>query len=130
MGQVAPTDAAWAAGFFDGEGCTTGVNRPGGKIARVSIGQVDPRVLLKFQEIFKCGYVRGPYKRKKVKHSKHSPIYNYNISCYQDIVFVLRCLWPYLSQVKKKQALKYVPALRKKASYRNGIETHNNIMAI
>jgi hypothetical protein len=47
---VSDVEVAWAAGFFDGEGCV-GVNRVGGSLSlQMSVGQKNPNTLMTFQE--------------------------------------------------------------------------------
>jgi len=86
------TDRAWAAGFFDGEGCCnfSSSNR------RLYMGQKDRRVLDKFQGIV-GGKVYGPFKTGNV--------YQYYLGG-EKAQEALLLMWPYLSEIKRKQALK------------------------
>jgi hypothetical protein len=55
-------ELAWAAGFFEGDGSACVRHQRGGTYARASAGQMDRRVLDRFQRIVGIGKVYGPYK--------------------------------------------------------------------
>jgi hypothetical protein len=59
-------DRAWAAGFFDGEGCVTSHKAKPNRRPRVDlqVAQVDRIPLDEFQRIVGCGNVNGPYTPK------------------------------------------------------------------
>ena len=91
-------ELAWAAGFFDGEGCF--VAQPQ-KYAphpylRVIIGQTDREVLDRFQKAVGIGGVCGPIK------TKHKPMFSYYAASNNAIVAMNRIL-PWLSSVKRNQ---------------------------
>ena len=52
-------DLAWAAGFFDGEGCTSGGTNV--RCPVIIIGQVHREVLEKFLMVLGVGTIYGPY---------------------------------------------------------------------
>jgi hypothetical protein len=88
-------ELAWAAGFFDGEGCTS--TDKWDRI-RITIGQKDRRVLGRFAAAVGAGKVYGPYRRPGefffyVVNRAESPE-------------VIRKLWPFLSDLKREQARK------------------------
>lgn len=87
-------EVIWAAGFFDGEGCTSVRRRPDGRIdLRIDVGQKDRRPLERFSNAL-GGRVVGPY-----HHGMHRVLYN------GDSAFgMLLLLWPYLCDPKKEQA--------------------------
>lgn len=68
MGRYGLVDFAWAAGFWDGEGCVSLTHRSygGNKIPRIVVqaAQVDREVLDKFCDIVGFGNVLGPYTQK------------------------------------------------------------------
>jgi hypothetical protein len=107
---VEASELAWAAGFFDGEGCTSVTScRPKKRALnqdrpmrglRASLAQVELEPLLRFHRAVGVGAVRGPYKYGTNKH----PYFQWNASN-MDVIEVIDRLWPYLSTVKKKQAL-------------------------
>ena len=88
-------DRAWAAGFFDGEGCLhTGQNRS----LNISIKQKEPLLLLRFKEVVGgIGYIRAP--------SPSTPCWNYTVGRAEDVYAVMLVLWPHLGPIKRRQAL-------------------------
>jgi hypothetical protein len=111
---VKMTEAAWAAGFFDGEGSTTCCKHEARKQAiyfRVAcqIDQLHPYVLRRFQRAVGVGKVRGPYGLKKV--------YKWSVCAFSEVIAVLGVLEPYLSPVKQRQ---FKHAIKKMQQYRKG----------
>jgi hypothetical protein len=96
---VSDTDIAWAAGLFDGEGSTSVLKAQRDKYSyiRMSIAQKHPEVLEKFLSIVGVG---------KIYKANTRNIYSWD--CYKqiDVPSVLNMLWPYLSIIKKEQAIK------------------------
>ena len=96
-------ELAWAAGFFDGEGCTS-VHQPRKAIHRwstlkVSLKQNDRRALDRFHAAVRgLGSVNGPY-----EYVGRNPFYVYEVYG-DDADTVLMYLWPYLGDAKKEQA--------------------------
>ena len=113
-------DLAWAAGFFDGEGCTSFNKRVGktGKLGRiviqVSISQNDPEVLYRFQKIFDG---RGKIYFLKKCGNKKNDSYRWNASSHKNVLFVLEHMWPYLGTLKRKQAEKALEAYKEDRKY-------------
>lgn len=96
-------EEAWAAGFFDGEGCVSvrrGRNRRYGNYLRLTITQADRRPLDRFQRTFDLGKVYGP--RKPGPLGK-KPLYYYVLQRLSDVNLVLDLLWPHLSEPKREQ---------------------------
>lgn len=115
------SDYAWAAGIIDGEGCILRHPRKtiksNGKVYRdflfkLSISQASsdgiPEILTRFQTIFKCGVINGPYKNSSILTKK--PMYLYIVRTDQAKA-VIRKLWLYLGDVKRQQAINagYIP---------------------
>lgn len=90
---------AWAAGFFDGEGCTSVLKarRDSYSYIRMNIAQKNLECLEKFKSIVLLG---------KIYKSKTRNIYSWDCYKQEDVSKVLESLWPYLSEVKKIQAIK------------------------
>jgi len=92
---VDKTDIAWAAGFFDGEGCIT---TPGNSVT-ISVSQKVREPLDKFISIFKIGEVR-------LYHHKYRGadygIYTIHLSG-ENALGILQLMLPYLT-VKKEKA--------------------------
>ena len=101
-----PEDLAWAAGFFDGEGCTSyhasRKQKFYPRLRVVQCGEFGELLLRRFQRSVQMGKVYGPYKPIK---DYYLPRWIFQVSGPQ-VREVLRLLWPWLSEVKKRQALK------------------------
>jgi hypothetical protein len=97
MAEVAASDAAWAAGFFDGEGYTGPRRTKKGVYEYVHLGisQKDPEVLEKFKTIMGVGNI---YKMK------NRELHSYDVVKRADVDKVLKIMWPYLGTLKKNQA--------------------------
>ncbi len=98
-------ELAWAAGFFDGEGCTSiqvAYYNPqtGTKSMQmhISITQNGRSTLDRFwNAVNKVGAVNGPYVRRT-----SSEVYTYRATG-PKVAQVMEQLWPYMSQPKKEQ---------------------------
>src|SRR3990167_4045118 len=91
-------EVAWAAGFFDGEGCTY-CSRDG-RARSLSIAQNEAGPLHRFQRAVGAGSVTGPY--NAVRQTR--PHLIWSTAKTADIRMVLMKLWPYLSQPKRDDA--------------------------
>lgn len=94
-------ELAWAAGFFDGEGCVSGRgNRKG--LPQIAITQHEsPDCLLRFKKaVLNRGRVYGPRWDKRGR----GPIYVYNASTFENAQFIVALLWKYLSEPKRECA--------------------------
>ncbi len=98
-------EAAWAAGFFDGEGhtrCHT-QTQGGYHSLLVMISQVDRRPLDRFVKAVGVGNIRELV--RSAKFAKPGVTY-YEIRWWSNQAKqVLDIMWPYLSEPKKEQAL-------------------------
>lgn len=109
------TERAWAAGFFDGEGCTTAHCGYGGERLqpRVRItqnGEQGRRLLHRFRRAVGVGKVYGPYPPAK----NQNLVRNYwGATSLKDVKITLRALWPHLSVVKREQAKRCFAAYKK-----------------
>lgn len=96
------TDLAWAAGFFDGEGCTSASAKPSrfrgdpnaGRRIMISLGQKEPDMVIKFHKIIGVGVLRLNYKTCPT----------WQAWGYEDTKKVIELLWPYLGEIKRQQA--------------------------
>jgi hypothetical protein len=75
--MITPTEIAWAAGLFEGEGCinvqfSPKRNRP---IVRLTLRMTDEDVVRKFAVLVGAGRVHGPYRKK---NPKHKPAWNWS----------------------------------------------------
>jgi hypothetical protein len=117
------TDLAWAAGFFDGEGCfhCSGPHRKRGGLRktltiRAAITQVHPEVILKFQRIVELGNVYGPYIRPAGQ-----PSYRWALASGSKVEVLLELLWPYLGSVKRIQGRDAVDRWRAYGNHKSEI---------
>ena len=100
------TDYAWAAGFWDGEGCVSLTFRqfsdstPAIPRIVVQVAQVDRRVLDKFKNIVDYGNVLGPY-APRTKNSQ--PYYVWRVEGVPHLKTIRDHLAPFLSVVKLEQ---------------------------
>jgi hypothetical protein len=97
-------ELAWAAGFFDGEGCT--YLKKGRKSYSPALGitQNDPEVLHRFQKAVGAGAVNGPYDYRG-RGYKTNIFWRYSAG---NISEIMEQLWPWLSTPKKKQYMEKI----------------------
>lgn len=107
---------AWAAGFFDGEGCFTAspgqANRQGvqRRYLKLQVAQKNPELLYKFKDIFGYGEVY-----RYVRKSNGEPMHTYALGNVERVVGAASELWPYLGEQKKadfKRCLRLVAESR------------------
>ena len=103
------SDYAWCAGFFDGEGSTTILKAQRDKYSyvRMSLSQKDKRVLDKWSSIMQVGNI---YK------AKTREIHSLDIYKRDEVENTLNKMWPFLSEIKKEQAIRVF----------EGVDNHNN----
>src|SRR5690349_14646134 len=93
---MSEVELAWAAGFFEGEGCVylaPGNLRP---YLRIHIGQVDDRLPLdRFVEAVGAGRVRGPHMMKGKRRK-------YGVGICTESHEIMEKLRPYLGEQSKK----------------------------
>ena len=90
-------ELAWAAGFFDGEGTTSYFRSKNWYGPRMSITQKGRIPLDRFLAAVGVGKIYIIRKRNGQ--------YSWNCQTKEGVHNVLNKLWPYLCEVKKKQAL-------------------------
>lgn len=107
-------ELAWAAGFFDGEGCTSthlvkaNHRNPEYMGLVMRVGQTDREPLERFQAAVGCGNIGGPYYRRNRPSAQ--PYYQWSVSG-ERVEAVLDLLWEWLSTPKRLQAQKVRQAL-------------------
>jgi hypothetical protein len=101
-------DAAWAAGFFDGEG-SVGISNEAlthrcrgisMEISQSSAGGVPP-VLVRFREVVGCGSLSGPHEQKSPW--SRLPQYRWRAAALGDVEATASLLWPWLGPAKRAQ---------------------------
>lgn len=105
---------AWAAGLFDGEGCSALLRHrthAGYFVPELSLTQSSkvgsPAVLVRFLRIVQVGKISGPYQQR----SATMAVYRWKASARDDALRVIGQLWPFLGTVKREQAQRLVDAL-------------------
>lgn len=96
------TELAWAAGFFDGEGCVTYVRhqkKQTTRALRINITQRHDEVLHRFKAAVRSGSVNGPYDAVGRKNS----LFTYQITKQAEVKRVFKLLKPYLGSIKRQQ---------------------------
>lgn len=91
------TDIAWAAGLFEGEGCTF-VGKTNNRQPRVSIEMTDEDVVRRFAHIVGRGNVRA-YDRGLNKAT-----WQWSVQSGDDVRVVLGMLWPYFGDRRRAKA--------------------------
>jgi hypothetical protein len=84
------TEAAWAAGLFEGEGYVSSSGA-----LRCTINMTDPEPLLRFHEAVGVGTVRGPYAQR---NPNWRPYYTWRCSGWDATMRLYELFEPYLSQ--------------------------------
>jgi hypothetical protein len=106
--------AAWAAGFFDGEGTIGVYGDPRTRQVRMEIAQASanrvPETLDRFQHIAGVGTVAGP----RVVRSPWSrlPQYRWRLTRFEDVVRVVALLYPYADVVKREKMARCLEEVR------------------
>ena len=97
--------AAWAAGFFDGEGTVGAYGDPAYPVPSMSISQASagdvPQALLRFREFVGAGRISGP-RANRSPWSK-LPQYRWELREFGEIERVVAMLSPYSDVVKREQ---------------------------
>jgi ssDNA-binding Zn-finger/Zn-ribbon topoisomerase 1 len=103
---------AWAAGFFDGEGCASFSN-----VRRFHLNfnvrqatddaAVVPEVLIRFRDAVGLGRIHGPERRPR----RERPQYVWQAGSFEDCQAVLALLWPWLGTIKRAQAARALKAV-------------------
>ena len=96
-------ELAWAAGFFDGEGCFSYTDR--GRHGVATIGQTDMRPLERLRQAVLVGKIYGPYDKKHPGRVSKRPQWNYRAHRREHVQAIAAMLWFKLGPVKRRQAL-------------------------
>lgn len=96
MKKISQTNAAYIAGFFDGEGCICTVGSSKCHLS-ISIGQKFPNILYHIYKIIKLGRVR-----KHNHYTRPHTTYNLTITNRKQVKNFINLILPY-SLIKKKQ---------------------------
>jgi hypothetical protein len=96
-------ELAWAAGFFDGEGCFSYTERARYGVA--TIGQTDIRALERFRDAVGVGKIYGPYDYRYLGRMSKRPWWNYRAHRREHVQAITAMLWFKLGPIKREQAL-------------------------
>ena len=121
MGRWIDTELAWAAGFFDGEGCILLHTSKGGKThgtnkwryPHLHVRQVDRRPLDRFRKALGFGRVYGPYNHGGDTSKNDRMSYDLFIRRRDQVMQGIACLWKFLSSPKKEQVKRVMGKWRK-----------------
>ena len=109
-------DLAWAAGFFDGEGCFSYTDRAA--YASVSISQVERGPLERFQgAVGNLGKIYGPYFKTYPGRMSKQPWHQYRAYRREHVQAIAAMLWFNRGSTKREQA---VAVLTRMKSCRRG----------
>ena len=102
---------AWAAGFFDGEGCTTFHLGKGTQYyyPRLRIGQSGNSgymVLETFKDALQMGSISGPYSANPTRYPNRQVTWSYYLHGFEKVQAAIALMWTWLSDAKKEQAIK------------------------
>jgi hypothetical protein len=96
-------DLAWAAGFFDGEGCFSFTDRTG--YATVAVGQVEREPLERFKAaVDGLGKIYGPYFQVYPGRMSTRPWHQYRAYRREHVQAIAAMLWFKLGDSKRTQA--------------------------
>ena len=104
---------AWAAGLFDGEGSAYLLNHRShagysiGEIALTQEGPGRPEALARLQAVANVGHINGPY----AQDGATLDVYRYKVSAQGDLSKLFDSIWPWLGEVKRRQATKVLSTL-------------------
>jgi hypothetical protein len=103
-------ELAWAAGFYDGEGCIyANVSPTGNVLPRIAISQVDQRPLMRFKDVARFGTITGP---RKPRRPTHQPFFFYSLDVFEHVQATIAMLWKYLCEPKREQAVEVLMAAK------------------
>jgi hypothetical protein len=101
---VSETELAWAAGFYDGEGCTFAKRTGRHWYLNMMVAQNDRRPLDRFVAAIGVGRVRGPIQHTSPRSHEFYRVDLGSVASWKAI----NLLWPYLSEPKREQILEKV----------------------
>lgn len=101
-------ELAWAAGFWDGEGCTTTQRHKNSKNIHLSVSQVFLPNLERFQRaVGGLGKIYGP-----TIQPNRRPIYCWMTGKFEHAQAVMAMLWSFLTQEKRDQYKRVLAEVR------------------
>ena len=98
--MITETDVAWAAGFFEGEGCIKA--QKNGRFEVLSLNNTDKDVIERFVNIVNYGNLCGPYTTKK--KPTYKPYWSWAVGKKAEVKRILEMFLPYLGKRRKQRA--------------------------
>jgi hypothetical protein len=96
-------ELAWAAGFFDGEGCFSYTNA--GRFPMIRIGQTEREPLDRFHTVVgELGKVYGPYNLQRPGRLSKKPQWAFQVTGHERVQAIAALLWFKLGSTKRAQA--------------------------
>jgi hypothetical protein len=110
-----PTELAWAAGLFDGEGSISLAGPLGRRYASLELPQSSamavPSTLVRFRAAVGAGFVNGPYPPRSPW--SRLPQFRWSLGARAQVARVLLILWPWLSEAKRDEVRRCASRLDK-----------------
>lgn len=100
--EIDREELAWAAGFFDGEGCFC--FSEAGQYVCVSITQTERDPLDRFERAVGLGKVNGPYGQHSQDRWSRKPQYVFRANGHDAIQSIAALIWFKLGATKRRQA--------------------------
>ena len=98
-------ELAWAAGFFDGEGCFSWATK--GRFGCAVIAQTDRAALDRFQAaVASIGKTYGPYAQRQRDGWNRKHRWSYRVHRREEVQAVAALLWFKLGAIRRAQATK------------------------
>lgn len=114
LATSAPTDIAWAAGLFEGEGCVrywrTGARQWG--TPQMSIGMTDLDVLQSFHRIVGVGTLNGPYRKNGGPNKNYKPQWVWTARNFENVQALIAAFWPWLQSRRRQRAVQVLQQAR------------------
>jgi hypothetical protein len=102
-GVIEREELAWAAGFFDGEGCISYTQS--GKYDMIRIGQCERLPLVRFQTaVGGMGRIYGPYSSRHEGRWSRRPQFAYQVTGHERLQAIIAMLWFKLGPTKRTKA--------------------------
>lgn len=96
MNKFLPSEIAWVAGLFEGEGSTGVYSKH--PVWKIGLHPRDTDVINRVKEILQCGNIHGPYVRPD-----GSSVLCFTVGKIKDVYKVIQLTYPYLGARRQKQ---------------------------
>lgn len=109
-----PTEVAFAAGLFEGEGhCARHRSNHSNRLC-LNVTSTDVEPLERFRDAFGLGKVYGPYGLDRTNRKPH---YRFQVTRHEQVQAIAAAMWPWLSPRRRSQLAKALDPmlLRRKA---------------